>query len=64
MTSWRVWFAFEARPGITIASTHEHPGLWEALVEACRRADGSIDCDEYDCWMACLIKHSHLWGAA
>jgi len=42
MAGWRVWFAFEARPGITITSTQDRSDHWRGLVKACRGSDGKL----------------------
>ena len=64
MTGWRVWFAFEVKPGITNTSTQDRSAHWRGLAEACRRPDGTIDPDEFDHWLTCLVEHMHLWGEA
>lgn len=64
MTGWRVWFAFEAKPGITNTSTQDRSVHWRGLAEACRRADGTIDPDEFDRWLTCFVEHAHVWGEA
>jgi hypothetical protein len=61
---WRVWFAFEAKPGITITSTQDHSEHWRQLAEACRGPDGAINTDEFNRWLDVLIGHAHLWGEA
>ena len=62
--SWRVWLAFETRPGITITSMQDKTTLWRSLVEACRDSSGRINRDEYMYWMTFLVEHAHLWGEA
>jgi len=62
MAGWRVWFAFEARPGITITSTQDRSDHWRGLVKACRGSDGKLDMNEY--WLDLLVEHAHLWGEA
>jgi len=64
LNGWRVWFAFESRPGITITSTQDRSGHWRGLAEACRGSNGKINAVEYDYWMTCFIEHAHLWGQA
>lgn len=64
MSGWRVWFAFEARPGVTSTSVQDKSDHWRGLAEACRGSDGKIDPVEFDHWMRCLIEHGHLWGYA
>lgn len=61
---WRVWLAFEVRPGITIQSTQDKSEHWRGLAESCRGPDGKIDADAFDGWLACFIEHAHLWGEA
>ena len=64
LIGWRVWFAFEVRPGITITSTQDNSEHWRGLAEACRKADGKINVEEFDHWLTCLVEHAHLWGQA
>lgn len=61
---WRVWFAFESRPGITMTSTQDRSEHWRALAEACRRPDGVIDAVEFNRWLDVLIDYTHLWATA
>lgn len=62
--SWRVWFAFEAKPGVPVSNSKNRTHLWGALAESCRGSNGKIDPVEYDCWLQCFIDHEHLWGDA
>ena len=64
MTGWRVWFAFEAKPGVTITSTQDMSGHWRGLVETCLNADGTLDAEEFDRWVQLITDHSHLRGEA
>jgi hypothetical protein len=64
MTGWRVWQAFEVRPGITLLSEQDRSRHWRALVESCRGSDGRIDASEYERWLDCFLEHAHLWGYA
>lgn len=64
MNGWRVWFAFEVKPGITNTSVQDRSDHWRGLAEACRGSNGKIDPDEYDRWLTCFVDHSHLWGEA
>lgn len=64
LTGWRVWFAFEVRPGITTRSTQDLSEHWRGLAEACRDPDGKINGGEFNHWLDCLLEHSHLWGHA
>jgi len=64
MTGWRVWFAFEVKPGITITSMQDRSAHWRGLAEACRGVSGKIDPAEFDHWLTCLVEHAHLWGEA
>jgi len=57
---WRVWLAFEVKPGIT----RTHVSHWRALTEACRGADGMVDRAEREYWAAFLIDNVHMWGEA
>lgn len=61
---WRVWLAFEARPGITSVSTQDRSRHWRGLAEACRGSDGKLDVVEFDHWLTLLVEHAHLWGEA
>ncbi len=61
---WRVWFAFEARPGVTNTSEQDRSEHWKGLAKACRGSDGKIDAVEFDYWLTCFIEHAHLWGQA
>ena len=63
-SGWRVWLAFEVRPGITITSTQDRSEHWRQLANACRGSDGKIDEVEFDYWINCLVEHAHLWGHA
>lgn len=64
MNGWRVWLAFEVRPGITITSTHDRSKHWKALAEACRGPSGAIDPIEFDRWLTCFVEYAYLWGEA
>ena len=64
MNGWRVWFAFEVKPGITITSTQDKSEHWRALAHACRGADGAINAVEFDRWLTCFVEHAHLWDEA
>jgi len=64
MNGWRVWFAFEVKPGITITSTQDKSEHWRRLADGCRGSNGKIDADEFDRWLNCFIEHAHLWGEA
>lgn len=64
MSGWRVWFAFEVKPGVTVTSQQDHSELWGKLAESCRDASGMINAVEYDKWLTCFIEHAHLWGQA
>jgi hypothetical protein len=64
VNGWRVWLAFEVKPGITITSTQDKSDHWRGLAEACRGVDGLIDARDFDRWLTCLIEHAHLWGEA
>lgn len=60
MPGWRVWLAFEVRPGVTSdLDLTEH---WRGLCDSCRRADGKVDAIEYDRWMRVLLENRHVWG--
>ncbi len=60
---WRVWLAFELRPGIT-ASVVDRSAVWRGLADSCRAADGRIDAAEFTRWMDCIVERVHLWGQA
>jgi hypothetical protein len=47
MSDWRVWLAFEVRPGITSTSVQDKSEHWRGLAEA-RRV-------EFDRWLTCLL---------
>jgi hypothetical protein len=64
LNGWRVWFAFEVKPGITITSTQDKSEHWRGLANACRKSDGKIDAVEFDHWLTCFVEHAHLWGQA
>lgn len=59
---WRVWLAFETRPGITRDSINS--GHWKALAGACRLPNGKINLAEFEYWRDCFVDNSHLWGQA
>jgi hypothetical protein len=63
-SGWRVWFAFETRPGITNTSAQDRSAHWHVLADSCRGSDGKIDAVEFDRWLTCFIEHAHLWGNA
>ncbi len=62
-TGWRVWLAFEVRPGITDTG-RDMTALWRSLADSCRRPDGTVDHIEFDRWMNCIVEHTYLWGTA
>ncbi len=64
MAGWRVWLAFEARPGVSRYSGHDMTDHWRGLYDACRRPDGKVDAIEFDRWMTLMIEHGHARGAA
>lgn len=64
MSGWRVWQAFEVRPGVTTASLRDDGDLFRSLSSTCRKADRKIDAADYGMWLDLLIEHSHLWGQA
>jgi hypothetical protein len=64
MSGWRVWLAFERRPGITIDFGQDRALHWRELAESCRGSDGKIDAVEFDRWMTVMIELGHLWGYA
>lgn len=64
MTGWRVWFAFEIRPGVTRAAADDRSATWRGLADSCRDASGKIDAAEFGRWLDCLVEHGHLWGTA
>lgn len=59
MSGWRVWFAFESRPGVMVGSGGRSPEYWYALLDVCRKADGSLDHAEYMRWMELVIETGH-----
>jgi len=61
---WRVWLAFEVRPGITAASTADRSAIWRGLAESCRGVDGKIDSAEFARWLDVLTEHVYLWASA
>jgi hypothetical protein len=61
---WRVWFAFEVRPGITIGTGRDRSEHWTQLAKACRGADGKIDIVEFNHWLDILMEREHVWGNA
>ena len=63
MSGWRVWFAFEVRPGVTRTSQQDLREHWRGLAAACRQPDGKLDAAEYDRWLECMVEHAHLWGS-
>lgn len=64
MSGWRVWLAFEVKPGITITATQDKSEHWRQLAAACRDPSGKIDAAEFDRWLTCFVEHAHLWGEA
>jgi len=60
---WRVWLAFEVRPGITAAFTADR-SIWRGLVESRRGADGKIDSAEFARWLDVLTDRVYLWASA
>lgn len=62
--SWRVWLAFEVRPGITVASTADRSEIWRGLAESCRGTDGRIDSSEFARWLDVLTERVNLWASA
>lgn len=64
MPGWRVWFAFEVRPGIMNTSQQDRAAHYRGLANACRGLDGKLDVAEYDRWLDLVIGHAHLWGVA
>lgn len=64
MAGWRVWFAFEVKPGVTNTSVQDRSEHWRGLAEACRGPNGKIDPIEYDRWLTCLVEYAHAWGEA
>jgi hypothetical protein len=64
VSGWRVWLAFEARPGITLLSTRDTSKLWRALFESCRGHDGKVDVVEFERCLDLMVDYSHAWGAA
>lgn len=61
---WRVWFAFEERPGVIRGRHQDRRDTWRALAESCRQSDGRIDSCEYMRFLDVMVEHSHLWGEA
>jgi len=64
MSGWRVWFAFEERPGVMTGSLLDMERHWRALLVACKKPDGKNDSAEFDKWMTIMVEYSHLWGHA
>lgn len=64
MAGWRVWFAFEVRPGITKHSTLDLSEHCRGLRALCRKPNGKIDVEEYLRWLDLLMDHSHLLDTA
>jgi hypothetical protein len=64
MSGWRVWFAFEVKPGVTNTSMQDRSDHWRGLAESCRNVDGKIDATEYNHWLEIIVEYSHLWGEA
>jgi hypothetical protein len=64
VSGWRVWLAFEVKPGVTGTSVQDRSEHWRGLAEASRGSDGKIDPVEFDRWLTCLLDHAHLWGRA
>jgi hypothetical protein len=63
-TGWRVWLAFEVRPGITAGALRDDRALWRPLAASCRTPDGKLDATEFDRWLDCLTDRPHAWGHA
>lgn len=74
MTGWRVWLAFEVRPGVS-RERGRSPEFWRALAVSCRSDDdpltaalrgssGGIDAAEFERWMSLIVEHGHLWASA
>jgi hypothetical protein len=61
---WRVWLAFEAKPGIARAEARDRRGHWRGLNDACTGDDGRVDATEFDRWMTLMVEYVHLWADA
>jgi hypothetical protein len=64
MSGWRVWFAFEARPGVTKTSLQDMTDYWRGLAESCLNHEGKLDAKEFDRWVELIVEHSHLRAEA
>lgn len=64
MSGWRVWFAFELRPGMTLVSVKNLTHIWQALAESCLDKDGKLRVKEYEHWVTCILDNCHIWGQA
>lgn len=61
---WRVWLAFEVRPGVSAWSLRDDTDLYRALRGACRRPNGKLDVQEYERWLDWFFDNAHLWAAS
>lgn len=61
---WRVWLAFESKPGVTMTQNLDLRAHWRSLAESCRSADGKVDAQLFDHWFTLIVEHSHFWGYA
>jgi hypothetical protein len=64
MSGWRVWLAFEVRPGVTKTSQQDMTDHWRALAESCLNSKGKLDAKEFDRWVELIVEYSHLRGEA
>ena len=63
-SGWRVWFAFESRPSITMSSSKDLSEHWRGLADVCKNLDGEIDGEEFCRWVSVIVERTHLWGYA